>query len=224
MSNRTLDPLARCIGANVHRDHSRRATQDGLGQARIAGHVTAPWQPIPGELWNVTGAWMIALYAIAALGWLMIPLCSFLADHFELFGLRQVVEYAFGWKQSEAEFKQRALYKKVRHPMMLGFLVAFWATPHMTAGNQLFAVTMTAYILVGIISRSAIWHRSTARPIATIRHACRSWCRCRPLREPPFGQIRPQPRICSPCNELPMEVSWLNGVCLWPRQFHRWQF
>jgi protein-S-isoprenylcysteine O-methyltransferase Ste14 len=113
--------------------------------------MVAAWQPIDGQLWKVTGTWMIALLAaLSALGWLMIPLCSFLTDHFELFGLRQVAEYAFGWPQPKAEFKQRALYKKVRHPMMLGFLVAFWAAPYMTAGHLLFAVTMTAYILVGI--------------------------------------------------------------------------
>jgi len=113
--------------------------------------IVAGWQPIEGDLWKVTGVWTIALLsAIAALGWLMIPLCSFLTDHFELFGLRQVAEYAFGWEQAKAEFKQRALYKKVRHPMMLGFLVAFWAAPYMTVSHLLFAVTMSAYILVGI--------------------------------------------------------------------------
>jgi protein-S-isoprenylcysteine O-methyltransferase Ste14 len=113
--------------------------------------VVAGWQPIEGQLWKVTGQWMIAVVsALAALGWLMIPLCSFLTDHLELFGLRQVAEYAFGWVQPKSEFKQRALYKKVRHPMMLGFLVAFWAAPYMTLGHLLFAMTMTAYILVGI--------------------------------------------------------------------------
>jgi protein-S-isoprenylcysteine O-methyltransferase Ste14 len=113
--------------------------------------IVAGWQPIDGHLWRVTGPWMIALLsALSALGWLMIPLCSFLTDHFELFGLRQVAEYAFGWPQPKAEFKQRALYKKVRHPMMLGFLVAFWAAPYMTVSHLVFAVAMTAYILIGI--------------------------------------------------------------------------
>ena len=113
--------------------------------------IVAEWQPIEGKLWKVTGPWMIALLsALSALGWLMIPLCSFLTDHFELFGLRQVAEYAFGWAQFKPDFKQVALYKKVRHPMMLGFLVAFWAAPSMTVSHLLFAVSMTAYILVGI--------------------------------------------------------------------------
>ncbi len=80
----------------------------------------------------------------------MVPLTSFLTDHFELFGLRQVCEYALGRPVSKPEFKERALYKKVRHPMMLGLLIAVWAAPHMTAGHSLFAGLMLAYILVGI--------------------------------------------------------------------------
>ncbi len=108
------------------------------------------WQPISGDLWNVTGAGALALYAISLLGFLTVPVVSFLTDHFELFGLRQVFEYALTKPLSSSEFKERALYKKVRHPMMLAFLVAFWATPHMTVGHLLFAVLMTAYILVGV--------------------------------------------------------------------------
>jgi protein-S-isoprenylcysteine O-methyltransferase Ste14 len=108
------------------------------------------WQPIAGDLWNVTGAGMIVLYTISLLGWLVIPATSFLTDHFELFGLRQVFEYAFDRPRSQAQFKERGVYKKVRHPMMLGFLVAFWATPHMTVGHLVFAGLMTSYILVGI--------------------------------------------------------------------------
>jgi protein-S-isoprenylcysteine O-methyltransferase Ste14 len=108
------------------------------------------WQPIEGDLWNVTGAGMIALYAISLLGFLTVPLVSFLTDHVELFGLRRVFEYALERPSSKPEFKERALYKKVRHPMMLGFLIAFWATPHMTAGHLLFAGLMTSYILVGV--------------------------------------------------------------------------
>ena len=108
------------------------------------------WQPIEGDLWNVTGAGMIVLYAISLLGWLTVPVTSFFTDHFELFGLRQVFEYALERPRSKPEFKERAFYKKVRHPMMLGFLIAFWAAPHMTAGHLLFAGLMTSYILVGV--------------------------------------------------------------------------
>jgi len=108
------------------------------------------WQPIEGELWNVTGAAMIALYAVSLLGFLTVPFTSFLTDHFELFGLRQVFEYALDRPMAKPEFKERAFYKKVRHPMMLAFLVGFWAAPHMTLGHLLFAGMMTSYILVGI--------------------------------------------------------------------------
>jgi len=133
--------------------HLERSTFVLISAALVTVIVTA-WQPVQvqswGELWNVTGAGMIALYAVAGLGWLTVPLCSFLTDHYELFGLRQVADYVLGRTASKPEFKERALYKKVRHPMMLGFLVAFWAAPHMTVSHLLFAATMTAYILVGI--------------------------------------------------------------------------
>ena len=108
------------------------------------------WQPIEGELWNVTGPGMVALYSISLIGFLGVPATSLLTDHFELFGLRQVFEYTRGQPVSKPEFKERALYKRVRHPMMLSFLIAFWAVPHMTAGHFLFATLMTSYILVGI--------------------------------------------------------------------------
>jgi protein-S-isoprenylcysteine O-methyltransferase Ste14 len=108
------------------------------------------WQPIQGDVWNITGSAMYVLYAISALGWIGVPATSMLTDHFELFGLRQVAEYALGHPKSKPEFKERGFYKKVRHPMMLSFLIAFWATPHMTVSHALFAGLWTAYILTGI--------------------------------------------------------------------------
>jgi protein-S-isoprenylcysteine O-methyltransferase Ste14 len=129
--------------------HLERSTFVWFGSALIIAIVQF-WQPIEGDLWNVTGAAMIALYAISLLGYLAIPVTSFLTDHFELLGLRQVFEYALERPRSKPEFKERSLYKKVRHPMMLGWIIAFWATPHMTAGHLLFAGLMTSYILVGI--------------------------------------------------------------------------
>jgi methanethiol S-methyltransferase len=129
--------------------HLERSTYVLIGSVMVV-LVVAAWQPIGGDLWKATGAGMVALYTLAALGYLIVPLCSFLTDHFELFGLRQVAEYAFGWPQPKAEFQQRALYKRVRHPMMLGWMVSFWATPNMTVGHLLFASTMTSYILIAI--------------------------------------------------------------------------
>jgi protein-S-isoprenylcysteine O-methyltransferase Ste14 len=108
------------------------------------------WQPIKGDLWNVSGMGFAALSVISLLGFLAVPVVSFLTDHFELFGLRQAFQYALDHPSSKPEFRERSLYRKTRHPMMLAFLVAFWATPHMTVGHLLFAALMTCYILVGI--------------------------------------------------------------------------
>jgi protein-S-isoprenylcysteine O-methyltransferase Ste14 len=114
------------------------------------GAIVIGWQPIEGDIWNVTGPAMFVLYGISALGFLTIPAVSFLTDHFHLFGLRQVYEYALGRPASKPVFRERGVYRKVRHPMMIGFLIAFWATPHMTIGHLFLATLMTAYILTGI--------------------------------------------------------------------------
>lgn len=129
--------------------HLERSTFVWIGAAMIL-LIVLGWQPIEGNLWTVTGSPAIAILAVSALGWSMVPVCSFLTDHFELFGLLQVWEYATGRSPAEPHFKTVALYKQVRHPMMLGFIVALWATPHMTIGHLVFAGTMSAYILVGI--------------------------------------------------------------------------
>lgn len=111
--------------------------------------LIACWQPIEGDLWNVTGAGMILISAVSLLGYMAVPAVSFLTDHFYLFGVRQVAQYALDHAPSRPLFREKSIYRKVRHPMMLGFLVAFWAAPHMTVGHLLFATAMTAYILVG---------------------------------------------------------------------------
>lgn len=129
--------------------HLERSTFVAIAAMMVAMIVMC-WQPIEGEIWNVTGTGMVALYVVAALGWLTIPVTSFLTDHFALFGLRQVFQYVLGRTMSKPAFRVRGFYKKVRHPMMLGFIVAFWSTPHMTTGHLLFAGLMTSYILAGI--------------------------------------------------------------------------
>ena len=77
-------------------------------------------------------------------------LSTFLIDHFDLFGLKQTFYYATGRSYTGPQFRERLLYKVVRHPLMLGFLIAFWATPHMTVGHLLFTGTCTAYILIAL--------------------------------------------------------------------------
>lgn len=110
------------------------------------------WRPIPATLWDLSASPLAAgsVTGIFWLGWLVLLLATFMVNHFDLFGLRQVYLRMRGLEYSPPRFTQRALYKFVRHPIMLGFLIAFWAAPRMSIGHCLFAVATTGYILVGI--------------------------------------------------------------------------
>ena len=109
------------------------------------------WRPMTGVIWSVDNHFgRAALWLIFAIGWLTVLLSTFMINHFELFGLRQVYLNSRGMNDSEMNFQTRALYRFVRHPIMLGFIIAFWATPHMTTGHLLFAAVTTAYILVAV--------------------------------------------------------------------------
>jgi protein-S-isoprenylcysteine O-methyltransferase Ste14 len=108
------------------------------------------WRPIPGVVWQVEGAAAIAIHAISAIGWLIVLGSTFIIDHFDLFGLRQTLSYAFRRSYEPPRYKEIYLYRFCRHPLMLGFLIAFWATPTMSASHLLFAGVCTAYILVAI--------------------------------------------------------------------------
>lgn len=112
----------------------------------------ALWQPLPQVVWmagNDTAR--IALHVLSGIGWLLVFSSTFLINHFELFGLQQA------WRHGRRHdgggippFVTRAFYRIVRHPLMLGFLVAFWAAPTMTLGHLLFALATTGYILVAV--------------------------------------------------------------------------
>ena len=110
------------------------------------------WRPIEGVVWSVqdpTG--ILVLQVLFFLGWAILLASTFMIDHFDLFGLRQVVTYARGAPLKSPEFNTSWLYRYVRHPIMLGFLIAFWAAPEMSAGHLLFSVATTGYILIGIL-------------------------------------------------------------------------
>jgi protein-S-isoprenylcysteine O-methyltransferase Ste14 len=109
------------------------------------------WRPILLVIWQVGNPVVgIVLQAIFWLGWLVVLLSTFMIDHFELFGLRQVYLYLMGKKAGAPAFATPGFYRWVRHPIMLGFVIAFWAAPTMTAGHALFAVATTGYILAAI--------------------------------------------------------------------------
>lgn len=109
------------------------------------------WQAIPAVVWDVSSpALKMLLLALSALGWLILLISTFLINHFDLFGLRQVFLRARGIAYTPVQYSERAFYKHVRHPLYLGFLIAFWATPHMSLGHLVFSIATTGYIFVGI--------------------------------------------------------------------------
>lgn len=109
------------------------------------------WRPITSVIWDVDNTAVgYILWALFFFGWAIVLLSTFLINHFDLFGLRQVYLYQKGEEYTDLGFKELFLYKLVRHPLLLGFIIAFWATPRMTTGHLLFAVVTTAYILVAI--------------------------------------------------------------------------
>jgi protein-S-isoprenylcysteine O-methyltransferase Ste14 len=109
------------------------------------------WQPMPAVVWNVENPVLAGLVtACGALGWLIVLYSTFLISHFELFGLTQVVAHFAGRMAEPVKFKTPGLYRLIRHPIYLGFIIAFWSAPTMTLGHLLFAAVTTAYIFVGI--------------------------------------------------------------------------
>src|SRR4029077_3481192 len=109
------------------------------------------WRPILSVVWNVTNPiGSLVLHVIFCAGWLLVLLSTFVINHFDLFGLRQVYLYLKGLPYTNLVFKKRLVYNFVRHPLLLGFMIAFWATPKMTLGHLVFAVATTAYMLIAI--------------------------------------------------------------------------
>jgi methanethiol S-methyltransferase len=123
-----------------------------LASALALGAIVRWWSPIAGTLWTVDG--QVATWAfrgVSFMGYALVVASSYTFDHFELFGLKQGWAAAQGRACKAPEFRVPALYRLVRHPMMLGILVGVWAAPRMSWGHVLFAAAMTAYIRVGVV-------------------------------------------------------------------------
>jgi methanethiol S-methyltransferase len=130
--------------------HLERSTFVLLSTAILALMVWQ-WRPLPTVVRQAESGVLIALLsAVSLLGWGIVLVSTFLIDHFDLFGLRQTVLFALAREDEGPTFKERLFYRWVRHPLMLGFLIAFWATPVMTQGHLLFAAVTTAYVLVAL--------------------------------------------------------------------------
>jgi methanethiol S-methyltransferase len=122
-----------------------------LFSSLVLGFLFWQWRPVVSIVWHVGnpgGRWL--LHAVFWIGWAIVFVSTFLIDHFDLFGLRQVYFLAAGRPYRPVEFKTVGFYRYVRHPVMTGFLIAFWATPTMSAGHLLFAVATTAYIIIAL--------------------------------------------------------------------------
>ena len=109
------------------------------------------WQPMGGVVWDVeSGLGRAGLYSLYAAGWAIVLAATFLINHFDLFGLRQVWLHLLGRPYTQLEFRTPGLYRYVRHPLYVGWLLVFWSAPKMTLAHLVFAVATTAYILIAI--------------------------------------------------------------------------
>jgi len=109
------------------------------------------WRPVDVVMWSVeSGTGKAIMWGLFAAGWLLVPLASLMINHFDLFGTRQVWLYFRQRSYTSLPFRTPGLYRFVRHPLYVGWIVAFWATPVMTAGHLIFAAAMTTYMLVAI--------------------------------------------------------------------------
>ena len=110
------------------------------------------WRPMPAVVWHIGDPQIaMAVTGVSLVGWVIVFTSTFLINHFELFGLHQVTTDLAGRTIPAPRFRTPLYYKFVRHPLYLGFIIAFWAAPIMTAGHLLFAAVTTAYIFVGIL-------------------------------------------------------------------------
>lgn len=109
------------------------------------------WQPMTGVIWHIESSIVsMIIMGIFWFGWLIVLLSTFMTNHFDLFGLRQIVINFKGQEYRHLDFRMIGLYRLCRHPLMLGFIIAFWAAPVMTTGHLLFSVATTVYIFIAL--------------------------------------------------------------------------
>jgi protein-S-isoprenylcysteine O-methyltransferase Ste14 len=144
------------------------------------------WLPVRETVWHLPGPGAAVLWAVYAGGWAVAVSSTFLISHSDLFGLRQAWLRARRAGYSPPPFTERSMYRRIRHPLMAGFLIVFWSAPTMTAGHLLFAATATGYILVGIAFEEHDLLQSLGETYAAYRARV------------PALIPRPSPRRCSP--------------------------
>lgn len=122
-----------------------------LASVAVLVMIFLAWQPMPQVVWAVTNeAVAMVLWGLFAIGWLIVFISTWLVNHFELFGLQQAWYGMRGEEPPAQQFREPLFYKATRHPLYLGFLIAFWAIPTMTLGHLVFAIGMTVYVLIAI--------------------------------------------------------------------------
>jgi len=152
----------------------------------------ALWRPLGGVIWDTDGAARVAVYAMFAAGWLIVLWTTFLIDHFDLFGLRQVVLFALGRPYPPYRFVTPGPYRWVRHPLYVGWLTVFWAAPTMTAAHLLFAAGTTVYILIAVVLEE--------RDLAAAHPEYEAYRARVPMLIPRFRRTRPP--VETPCAEV----------------------
>jgi protein-S-isoprenylcysteine O-methyltransferase Ste14 len=122
-----------------------------LASSLVLALVMWQWRPLPSVLWHVDNfAAATTLWCINAVGWLGVPACSFLIDHFDLFGIKQALHGFRRTTFTKKGFVTPLFYKYLRHPMMTFLMIGLWVTPHMTTGHILLSAGMTIYVLIGV--------------------------------------------------------------------------
>jgi protein-S-isoprenylcysteine O-methyltransferase Ste14 len=122
-----------------------------LASSLVVALLLWQWRPLPDQVWSVPAGWARALlWTLYLLGWALLVLSTVLIGHFDLFGLKQVLAQARNRRYAEPGFAEPWLYRIVRHPLLVGFLIAFWAAPDMSVGRLLFAAVASGYIVVAV--------------------------------------------------------------------------